>query len=114
MIYLASPYSHPDTEVMELRFRQTREYVAHLMFNKGKAVFSPILYAHELSQDFDGPTDFSSWKFLNDVMLRRADEMYVLAIDGWEQSAGVQHELLQAQTMGLPYRFVSANGMMLL
>lgn len=43
IIYLASPYSHPDKDVRELRFIQITEYAAEQV-SKGNIVFSPITY----------------------------------------------------------------------
>jgi hypothetical protein len=44
MIYLASPYSHPDRAVREERFRGACRATAALL-RSGHAVFSPIAHA---------------------------------------------------------------------
>lgn len=41
ILYLASPYSHPDPEVMKERCRESQKAAAHLM-QEGYVVFATI------------------------------------------------------------------------
>ena len=43
MIYIASPYTHPDGEVVRARVRAAQAVAAD-MVNHGKGAFSPVLY----------------------------------------------------------------------
>jgi Domain of unknown function (DUF1937). len=47
MIYLASPYSHPDPLVREARFDAACRAMADLV-HAGQIVFSPIVHGHPL------------------------------------------------------------------
>jgi Domain of unknown function (DUF1937) len=47
MIYLASPYSHPDATVRESRFRAACQAVVALLLT-GEVVFAPIVHCHPL------------------------------------------------------------------
>lgn len=92
MIYLASPYSHPEPLVMKTRFLLAEQTTA-LYTKKGAHVYSPIVHYHEMAAKYKFPTDFEFWKKINMDMLRRAEEMWVLDIPGWMESVGVQAEI---------------------
>lgn len=92
MIYLASPYSHHSATVMERRFTLVMGATASLLRN-GNVIYSPILHFHPLSLAHDLPGNFEFWKNINMGMLEKADELWVLRLDGWEDSIGVAAEI---------------------
>jgi Domain of unknown function (DUF1937) len=98
MIYLASPYTHPDPQVRKVRFDAACRATAQLI-RAGQAVFSPIVHGHPLVR-FGLPTDWSFWQWFDLEYLRRCDEMLVLQIDGWQESEGVQAEIALASALG--------------
>ena len=108
MIYLASPYSHPDPEIRTYRFHAACSAAARLM-RRGHVVFSPIAHGHPLAQH-GVPTDWAYWKRQLSVYLGRCDELVVLTIDGWRESIGVSAEILIAQTLSLPVRYLAPAG----
>ena len=80
MIYLASPYSHPDTAVRELRFREACRAAAELI-RRGHAVFSPIAHGHSIS--LAGlPTGWAFWEPFDRLMLQLSEEFFG-ADAGW-------------------------------
>jgi len=91
MIYLASPYSHPDPRMREERFRVACQAAAKLMRN-GEVVFSPIAHGHCIAQH-GLPTDWRFWERHDREQLMRCDEVVVLTMDGWRESEGVQAEI---------------------
>jgi nucleoside 2-deoxyribosyltransferase len=105
LIYLASPYSHPDPAVREERFRQACIATVKLM-QLGLAVFSPISHSHPLTEH-GLPGDWSFWQRCDRAFLERCDEVVVLMLDGWEASLGVAEEIRLAEEWGKPVRFVS-------
>lgn len=109
MIYLASPYSHPDPLVMRTRFLIAEQVTAQLLASK-RFVYSPIVHCHELAQKFTLPTDFQFWKDYNFDFLRRADDFLILKIDGWETSKGVAAERSLADMLNINRGFVDADG----
>lgn len=109
MIYLASSYSHPDPLVRKTRFLLA-EQVTAILTAKRIHVYSPIVHYHEMALKFSLPTDFDYWKGVNFDMIRRADELYVLDIEGVEQSKGVQAEINFAIQCGLLLHEVSVDG----
>ena len=62
MIYLASPYSHPDPLVRHARFEAACQATAGLL-RAGRPVFAPIVQGHELVR-YGVPGDWSFWAAL--------------------------------------------------
>lgn len=108
MIYLASPYSHPEVMVREQRFREACCAVATLLAS-GRAVFSPIVQGHPLVE-YGLPTDWPFWERFDRDHLVRCDEVVVLMLDGWRESVGVTAEIRIAVELGKPVRYLAPNG----
>ena len=107
MIYLASPYSHPDAAIREERFRAACQAAAQMMRN-GNVVFSPIVHSHPIA--LHGlPTDWRFWERHDQEQLTRCDEVVVLTIDGWRESEGVQAEIRIATEFGKPVRYLGPD-----
>jgi hypothetical protein len=100
LVYMASPYSHPDPSVMEARFTSACREAARFM-RKGVLLFSPIAHTHPIAQ-FDLPKDWTFWARYDRFILEKCCGVLVLMLDGWEQSKGVAGELLIAAELGLP------------
>ena len=105
MIYLASPYSHPDPAVREQRFRAACRVVAALL-RAGHVVFSPIVHCHVLVEH-GLPTDWAFWRHVDREHLKRCDEVVVLMLDGWNRSVGVRVEIRIAQELGKPVGYLA-------
>jgi hypothetical protein len=105
MIYLATPYSHPDRAVRELRFREVNRVAAELM-RAGVHVFSPISHSHSISLMGNLPTDWGYWKEYDRAMLKNCEKLVVLMQLGWHESEGVQAEIALAKELGLPVEFL--------
>lgn len=107
MIYLASPYTHPDSSVREARFDAACLATAELV-RAGHMVFSPIVHGHPLVR-FDLPIEWEYWERIDREHLRRCDEVVVLMLDGWRESRGVQAEIDLAIEMDLPIRYLPSS-----
>lgn len=106
-IYLASPYSHHDMDIMEWRFSRACKTTAVLM-EQGNAVFSPIAHSHPLAAHMPPElrTDFNFWMKMDLPILRFADELQVLMLPKWEASKGVARETAYAQAIGIPVHYI--------
>jgi len=104
MIYLASPYSHPDAQVREARFEAACRVAAELV-SAGHVVFSPIVHGHPLVR-FGLPTDWGFWQRHDREYLGRSKLLLVVALDDWQQSVGVQAEISIARALGLPVAYL--------
>ena len=93
-IYLASPYSHPEDHVRLERYNAACRKAASLM-QAGHVVFSPIAHSHAVAAHL--PPDLlmshEFWMQQDIPLLRYADKLMVLLIDGWQDSRGVTAEI---------------------
>jgi hypothetical protein len=104
LIYLASPYSHPDPAVREARWRVACRAAAQMM-RRGELVFSPIAHSHSMCE-VGLPGDWAFWREFDQRMIAVCDELRVLMLDGWRESAGVSAEVDIANGLGLIVTFV--------
>ena len=109
MIYLASPYSHPDPLIVRTRYLLTAQCTANLIL-KGQFVWSPIVHSHAIAERHDLPTDAAWWAEWSKDFIRRCDGILVLKIPGWEESKGVIEECRIARELNLPRGFVNEYG----
>jgi nucleoside 2-deoxyribosyltransferase len=105
MIYLASPYSHPDSAVREQRYRAACRAAAALLL-AGEPVISPIAHSHPLVEH-GLPADWTFWQHYDRDLLARCDAVVVLTLDGWETSVGVREEIRIARELGKPVRYLA-------
>jgi hypothetical protein len=91
LIYLASPYSHPAPAVREQRFKDVCRVAAKLM-RAGHLIFSPIAHTHSIALAGDLPTGWEFWQGYDRAHLDAASQLWVLELDGWEQSVGIAAE----------------------
>jgi uncharacterized protein DUF1937 len=105
-IYLASPYSHPDKAVRHDRFEAVQRATAWLL-NRRIWTFSPIVHCHNLAQVYGLPTDAEFWQSFNEAMLRQSESLWILGIEGWQDSRGVMFEADLANRLKLPIKFMS-------
>lgn len=104
MIYLASPYTHPDPFVMEWRYLMAlRRMVEHL--REGQHVYGPIVHNHELRRFGNLPPTWEFWQVYDFDMLCRCDKLEVLMLPGWQQSVGVTAEVRRAAELHIPVTY---------
>jgi hypothetical protein len=74
--------------------------------------FSPICHTHPIAVLCKLPGDWEYWKQYDETMLSRCDEIWVLCLDGVEDSAGVNAEIALAKELGLDvwYIYPQADG----
>lgn len=99
MIYLASPYTHPDPDVRKLRVQQTQLYTAARLVD-GLTIFSPILYGKLFESVIGG--NFLDWRMFNHDMIQRCSTVWILKLDGWAESAGIADEIAFADEICKP------------
>lgn len=106
MIYLGSPYSHFDWRVRDSRFRSVCRAAGALM-KTSKHIFSPIAHCHPIALEVDLPTTAEYWRGYNCDTLRRSDALWILTLDGWRESKGLDIEKQMAEEMQKPIRYVN-------
>ena len=109
MLYLASPWSHPDPFVRHQRYTDAlRATIA--LFRSGRTVYSPIIYSHQLHGAGVGTTGaFAEWEELDRAVIRSCSMVWVLQLEGWEASRGIKAELEIAAEFNLPVQFVTLD-----
>ena len=105
LVYLATPYSHPDPEIREWRFKRVNKVAARLM-REGVNVFSPISHTHPIAVAGDLPKGFDFWEQYDREILSHCTKMIVFRQEGWQLSAGVAAELSIAAELGLEIEYV--------
>jgi hypothetical protein len=105
LIYLASPYSHVEPHIRQYRYETAMEATAWLLAD-GHCIYSPIVHNHVTADRCGIPIEWDQWERFDELMISRSDELWVLAIDGWLESVGVQAEIKIAAHQGKPVRLV--------
>ena len=110
IIYLCTPYSHPDDAVREKRFDISCEVAAWVM-GQGHTVFCPIAHSHPIA-DYLAPElllDHEFWMRQDLPLLAKADEVWVYPSDAADVSRGVAREVAEAERLGIPVRLLSTT-----
>jgi hypothetical protein len=105
MVYVASPYNHPDPKKVESNYEKVAKYVAGETA-RGRVLVSPIVYGHNLLPHEDMPTDWEFWTSFCLSILDRCDSVEVVRMEGWDKSAGVAAEIDFAKQKGLTIQYV--------
>lgn len=108
MIYLASPFSHDNKDVVASRVDAACRMTARLI-KAGWKVYSPIAYTYSLCAFDVLPESADWWRPLNDHVQRLCDELWVLKLDGWDTSKGIAHEIRLALDAGQPIVTITEN-----
>jgi hypothetical protein len=104
-VYVAIPYSHKDPDIQKYRFDMANAFSAQLM-NEGMNVFSPVSMGHPIAIAHDLPENWEYWQGLCEAALSCTYKMYVLCIEGWEESTGVQAEIEICKRDGIRIAYV--------
>lgn len=104
MLYLISPYTHPDCAVREQRFLAAYRAAAGLT-QGGYFVYSPIVSGHPLVA-YGLPGDWDFWKHGDWHLLEMSEDVAVLTLDGWRESIGVRAEISLAESLGKAIRYL--------
>ena len=99
--YIAVPYTSDDDTVMEARYIAVSRAAAHFK-SLGLLVLSPVSHGHSLRRYGDAPVDWKGWAILAKAFLRHSKAMYILTLEGWRESVGVQAEIEVARALGIP------------
>ena len=104
-LYLASPYSHPDLMVRQERYTEACRAAARLML-AGRIIFSPIAHSHPIERYMPAVQDGEFWQAQDIPLLRHAEGLIVLMLDGWLQSSGIRWEIAEAERLGMPVEYL--------
>ncbi len=102
--YLASPYSHKDAWMRELRFRAISRVAGALMHERGVPTFCPITHSHPISEELRSvdPTDHEFWLAWDNHFNSACAGLIVAMLPGWSKSRGVASEIPLFEAAGKP------------
>ena len=103
LIVVSGPYSHSDPLVKQGRVKTIANTCVKLCQN-GDICCSPLLAGLSLIEKSDNkmPDDYEFWKDFCRSYVEAGDVLYVLDIQGWEDSTGVQDEIECARSFCMP------------
>jgi hypothetical protein len=108
LVYLSSPYNHPDPEVKEKR-RKAACSAAGYLIERGIPVHSPIAHNAAILEQTSGKSGWEIWKPQDLALLKASTEMVILCLPGWEASEGIRGEFHAAMEMGKPVSYMRAD-----
>jgi len=111
IIYLACPYTDPDSKVREQRFHAATKAAAKLI-ERGAIVYSPITMTHPIDIVLAGTSETLGsdyWVTFDEAFMDVCSEMVILRIHGWDQSGGIRREIGYFEKQGKPVRFMSPD-----
>ena len=93
IIYLACPYTHPDPVIRNDRAELASLAAANIMEGFKHAVYSPITHGHRVHEHLQRKGDHAFWMNQCLPILHRCEELWLLPLEGWDKSRGVEDEL---------------------
>lgn len=106
LYYLASPYSHKDPCIKEMRYVMVC-MVSALLYRLGYNLLEPIACSHPVARMFALPTGYEFWKKRDRKMIEVSDGVIVVQMKGWLTSVGVTDEIQYALSIGKPVYYLS-------
>jgi hypothetical protein len=101
LAYLATPYSKYPAGPERAFVDAVR--LAAALARAGVRIYSPIVHSHPLAS-YGGldPLDHAFWLPFNEVQLNAAGVLIVAQMAGWQESAGIAHEVAFFERAGKP------------
>lgn len=84
---------------------------AAALIRQGVVVVSPIAHSHPIFVcDPETGSSFEAWQQLDEALIIASEEMWVLALPGWDESRGVRSEIQFCIRNGIPVHLVDRQG----
>lgn len=105
LVYLASPYSHPDSDVKLQRYKLTTKLSATIMqIYEDVLIFNPITHTHNIAVLGGFSGGWERWAEFDLRIIDACDELWVHTMVGWQESIGVSAEIEYARKIDIPVR----------
>jgi hypothetical protein len=98
-IFIISPYTHDDPEIVSMRVVATERYFLKLIAD-GHFPVSVIVACHHLTERYKIPATYNFWSEYCTSEMSTCDEVHMLKLLGWESSVGVKSEREIAASLG--------------
>lgn len=107
VIFLAMPYQHSDPKVVEKRIEILHDVIAFLM-KSNKIAIAPCLN-HSVVKRAKIQIDPQYWAAYSAAHIPICSRMFVLTMEGWDQSSGIEGEIQLAKKFKIPVEFVDVS-----
>jgi len=99
LVYFATPYTHPEPQIVMKRFVEVSQITAQVLLEVPEIVpFTPIGYTHQF-----GHLEGIDWLDRVDYrMLKACDASIFIQMQGWSKSEGMLKEKRFCQQNGIP------------
>lgn len=110
LIYLASPYSHENAQMRSHRAGVASQCAADFMDNTN-TVYCPVAHGHCIVNFSPRAANFTHdfWMRHCRCMLMSCDMLYVLPLEGWRESKGMEEEIALAKRIEIPIAFIQSK-----
>lgn len=110
LIYLASPFTNPNPSVRQNRRLAAAGVLAYYAKPETELfLYSSIVHWGYVEEFYSVPQEFEYWKNKDFFMINKSHALWVLPLEGWKKSYGIQQELEYANDLQKPIFFVQAN-----
>lgn len=103
LIYVSCAFGQDDPHVREKRIDLVSRFCAEKM-REGIIVFCPLIHNYYILR-YGLPIGWSYWEKFNTQLLKRCDRLFVLKLEGWERSEGIQAEVTLARKFNIPIEY---------
>jgi hypothetical protein len=107
LVYLTAPYCTPP-DPPDVRQKYIDQATAGLIANHEDVYFfSPITYEKPVKDIWGENGEWDFWKPRDGEMVKRCDELWVLMLENWQASRGVNYEIGEALKAGKVVRHIT-------
>lgn len=107
LIYLASPYNDPSPTIREARKEAVADCMAYFARTAADVcIYSPIMNWGYVAVKHTLPHSFDFWAQQDFHMIQKSRAVWVLKVEGWEDSYGIRQEMEYANNINRPLFYV--------
>jgi len=115
MIFVSGPYSSTNPDEKKARVKAIASACIKIM-QSGDMAISPLTFGLSLIEKSEQslPDSYEFWDRFCREFVKTADELWVLALDGYDSSSGVKDEIEAAKERKIPVKLVHPSSLILL
>jgi hypothetical protein len=105
LIYLASPYTHPNKNIEDRRAKAITIIAGKLICN-GHHIFCPVAHCHKMNRYCNLGGKFEYWREFDEKMISVCNELWIATLQDWDKSVGIKAEVEMTTARSMPLRYV--------
>ncbi len=103
LIYVACAFGQADSGLRKQRIDLVSRFCAEKM-REGIVVFCPLIHNYHILK-YGLPIGWAYWEKFNKKLLEKCNRLYVLKLEDWENSVGIQAEVAIARKLNIPIEY---------